>query len=141
MLGLATHLSHLDTSQVCSLEVTCEILASCAATYANNGVSPTTGQRVMSDETVKNTLQIMYSCGMYDYSGEWACTIGLPGKIASWLLISDVLLLTAYFNSQKRGQRGNLPCHSRCAWSLHLVPASRQTRQQPCRCSFLPTFC
>ena len=64
---------------MCSLEVTCEVLASCGATYANNGTSPITGEKVMSFDTVKNTLQIMYSCGMYDYSGEWACTIGLPG--------------------------------------------------------------
>jgi Glutaminase len=29
---------------------------------------------------VKNTLQLMYSCGMYDFSGEWACTVGMPAK-------------------------------------------------------------
>ena len=66
---------------VCSLEVTCDVLASCGATYANNGTSPITGEKAMSFDTVKNTLQIMYSCGMYDYSGEWACTIGLPGNL------------------------------------------------------------
>jgi len=63
------------------LEVTCDVLASCGATYANNGTSPITGEKAMSFDTVKNTLQIMYSCGMYDYSGEWACTIGLPGNL------------------------------------------------------------
>jgi glutaminase len=86
--------------QLCSLEVTSEILASCAATYANNGVSPITGQRVMSYDTVKNTLQIMYSCGMYDYSGEWACTIGLPAKSgvsgAIFLVIPGVLGLCVW---------------------------------------------
>jgi glutaminase A len=66
--------------QLCSMEVNCESLAQCGATYANNGVSVTTNKKVLSSDTVKNTLQIMYSCGMYDFSGEWACTIGLPAK-------------------------------------------------------------
>jgi len=48
--------------------------------YANEGVAPTTQKKVMDFNTLKNTLQIMYSCGMYDYSGEWACTTGLPAK-------------------------------------------------------------
>jgi len=26
---------------------------------------------------------VMYSCGMCEYSGTWACTIGLPAKSAS----------------------------------------------------------
>ncbi|KAL6042082.1 glutaminase [Balamuthia mandrillaris] len=66
--------------QMCSLEVNCETMAAIASMYANNGVSPLTGRRILAPATVKDTLQIMYSCGMYDYSGEWACTIGLPAK-------------------------------------------------------------
>ncbi|KAL6077461.1 glucan synthase [Balamuthia mandrillaris] len=66
--------------QLCSLEVTCEILASIGATFANNGTSPLSQKKELGFNTVKNALQIMYSCGMYDYSGEWACTTGLPAK-------------------------------------------------------------
>lgn len=25
-------------------------------------------------------MQLMFSCGMYDFSGEWACTVGIPSK-------------------------------------------------------------
>lgn len=55
-------------------------MAIIAATYANNGVNPLTGHKLMSSETVKKTVQMLFSCGMYDYSGEWACTVGLPAK-------------------------------------------------------------
>ena len=38
------------------------------------------GVQVFSTGTVKNCLSMMYSCGMYDYSGEFAFSIGLPAK-------------------------------------------------------------
>jgi glutaminase len=39
-----------------------------------------TGERVFSVDTVQKCLSLMSSCGMYDYSGEFAFTIGLPAK-------------------------------------------------------------
>jgi glutaminase A len=67
-------------TQCCSLSVTCETLASMAATFANKGVNPMTHKRVVSQETAVYTLKQMFTSGMYDFSGEWAMTIGLPGK-------------------------------------------------------------
>ena len=43
-----------------------------AATLANGGVCPITGEKVLSMEAVRNTLSLMHSCGMYDYSGQFA---------------------------------------------------------------------
>lgn len=46
-----------------------------AATLANGGVSPLTGERVVCNLAVRDTLSLMYSCGMYDYSGQFAFTV------------------------------------------------------------------
>jgi glutaminase len=66
--------------QCCSLEVTTDTMSIVAATMANGGVCPVTGLRVFRPDTVQKCLSLMYSCGMYDFSGEWAFRVGLPAK-------------------------------------------------------------
>ena len=59
-------------SQLCSIEVTCESGSVMAATLANGGICPITGKHVLSAEAVRNTLSLLHSCGMYDFSGQMA---------------------------------------------------------------------
>ncbi len=75
--------------QCCSIEANAEQMAAVAATLANGGICPISGERVFDTKTVQNCLSLMYSCGMYDYSGEFAFTIGLPAKsgVAGALMI------------------------------------------------------
>jgi len=58
--------------QSCSLEVNTEALAVMGATLANGGICPTTGEKVLNSSDVRDVLSLMYSCGMYNYSGQFA---------------------------------------------------------------------
>lgn len=64
----------------CAMTVSVNELAIMAATLANGGVCPTTGHRVIAGSVVRNTLSLMLSCGLYDFSGEFAFSVGLPAK-------------------------------------------------------------
>ncbi|TKR63083.1 hypothetical protein L596_026960 [Steinernema carpocapsae] len=66
--------------QLCSIETHCESAAVMASTLANGGVCPLTEKTVISPRPCRDVLSLMYSCGMYDYSGEFAFKIGLPAK-------------------------------------------------------------
>ncbi len=66
--------------QQCSILVTARDLAMMAATLANGGVNPVTGVRALQAQYVQDLLSIMYTCGMYDYAGQWAYDVGLPAK-------------------------------------------------------------
>nr|KAF6495950.1 hypothetical protein HJG63_010248 [Rousettus aegyptiacus] len=59
--------------QLCSVEVTCE----------------SGSESILSAEAVRNTLSLMHSCGMYDFSGQFAFHVGLPAKSA----VSGAILL------------------------------------------------
>ena len=54
------------------MEVTCETASIMAATLANGGICPITDEQIVSAQAVRNTLSLMHSCGMYNYSGEFA---------------------------------------------------------------------
>ena len=64
----------------CSIKVTCRDLAMMGATLSNMGCNPTTGQSAFNVASVKDVLSVMFTCGMYDYSGQWAYRVGVPAK-------------------------------------------------------------
>jgi glutaminase len=66
--------------QQCSILVHAHDLAVMGATLASGGVNPLTKERAIAQEYVKDVLSVMFSCGMYDYAGEWAYRVGLPAK-------------------------------------------------------------
>ena len=66
--------------QSCSVELNAETMSVVAATLANGGICPLSGERIFQPQTVQHCLSLMSSCGMYDFSGEFAFTIGLPAK-------------------------------------------------------------
>jgi glutaminase len=64
----------------CSVMVSATDLALMGATLANLGVHPVTRQQAFDVEAVRDTLAVMFTCGMYDYSGGWAFDVGVPAK-------------------------------------------------------------
>ena len=66
--------------QQCSVMVTCDDLARMAATLANGWVNPATAARPLPAARVRDVLSVMFTCGMYDFAGEWAFDVGVPAK-------------------------------------------------------------
>jgi glutaminase len=64
----------------CSVLVSADDLATIGATLANFGRHPHTGEQVVQARTVRDMLTVALTCGMYDYAGEWAFTVGIPAK-------------------------------------------------------------
>jgi glutaminase len=66
--------------QQCSVMVSCRDLAVMAATLANRGVNPITSDRAVAAGYIRDMLSVMYTCGMYNFAGEWSYRVGLPAK-------------------------------------------------------------
>lgn len=64
----------------CSFMVNTTDLAMMASTLANGGVHPLTGKRALSEDYSGDVLSLMFTCGMYDTSGKWAYSVGIPAK-------------------------------------------------------------
>jgi glutaminase len=64
----------------CSQTVTATQLATMAATLANIGRNPVTGDAIVDPLTVRHVMSMLLTCGMYDYAGHWAINVGLPAK-------------------------------------------------------------
>lgn len=67
-------------TKACSMMVTSKQLALIGATLANDGINPLTNKRVISSQNVKAVLAEMVINGLYENSGTWFVTVGLPAK-------------------------------------------------------------
>lgn len=93
----------------CSIEVTATQLATMATTLANLGIDPTTNEPVLDALAVRDTLSVMLSCGMYNYSGQWVVDAGIPAKSGVsggvFACVNEQMGIAAY--SPRLDERGN----------------------------------
>ncbi|KAF7991695.1 hypothetical protein HCN44_010496 [Aphidius gifuensis] len=66
--------------QCCAMESNCDAMSVMSATLANGGICPITEEKVLRPDSVRDVLSLMHSCGMYDYSGQFAFRVGIPAK-------------------------------------------------------------
>jgi len=98
----------------CSMMVTTQMMAECAATLANDGVNPFTCRRVFTSEHVRLILTAMSQNGMYCASDSWAHEVSLPSKSGVSGGIISVI----------SGRLGI------CTWSPHLDSSGNSIRGQ-----------
>jgi len=67
-------------TEQCAISVNAKDLAVMAATLADGGKNPVTKKQVMKTENVPEVLAVMATAGMYDDSGKWLYSTGLPAK-------------------------------------------------------------
>lgn len=90
----------------CAILVTCRDLAMIAATLSNMGRNPVTGAPVFDIMSVRHMLAIMFTCGMCDYSGEWAYRVGVPAKSGGVMAVVNRQIGIATY-SPRLDARGN----------------------------------
>jgi len=64
----------------CAIMMSCVDLARAFLFLANGGVNLWNQERVLTTSQAKRINALMQVCGLYDDSGEFAFTVGLPGK-------------------------------------------------------------
>ncbi len=109
VLGTSVDTATEDYFRQCSLVVSALDVATMAATVANAGFNPITGERVVSEQVARWTLAVMASCGMYDASGEWLARVGLPAKsgVGGGIVAVDPGLFGVGTFSPPLDERGN----------------------------------
>jgi len=100
---------------VCSYEASMEQLLYLPTLLANGGVDVFTGERIISLETVKITLAIMATCGLYDETGTHMVRTGMPAKsgvsgytIAVVPAKAGIAVLSPRVNSKGNSIRGEI---------------------------------
>jgi glutaminase len=67
-------------TEQCAINVNAKDLATMAATLANGGKNPVTGKQCMKTANVPKVLAVMATAGLYDDSGKWLYSTGMPAK-------------------------------------------------------------
>lgn len=66
--------------KLCSLSVNARSLAALGLLISNEGIDPFSGRRLIESMHVRTIKSLMFTCGMYDFSGEYGVRVGVPSK-------------------------------------------------------------
>lgn len=93
----------------CALMMSCEDVAKAFSFLANGGVNPFTDTRLLTLSQAKRLNALMQTCGLYDESGEFAFSTGLPGKsgVGGGIVAIVPKLLTICVWSPELNKHGN----------------------------------
>ena len=66
--------------RMCSLNVSADTLANMGLMIANGGQDPFTGKHIIHPGYIRTIRSLMFTCGLYDESGEYGVLVGIPSK-------------------------------------------------------------
>ena len=66
--------------RMCSLNVSADTLANLGLMIANGGQDPFTGKHIIHPGYIRTIRSLMFTCGLYDESGEYGVLVGIPSK-------------------------------------------------------------
>jgi glutaminase len=66
--------------KMCSLNVNARSLSKMGLLLANRGQNPFNGKHIIHPGYIRTIKSLMFTCGMYDESGEYGVLVGLPSK-------------------------------------------------------------
>ncbi|KAA9087086.1 glutaminase A [Microbacterium radiodurans] len=78
-------------ASACAVLVDTATLAVMGATLALGGVNPVSGERVVPASVARDVVAVMATCGVYDGSGRWMRSVGVPAKSS----VSGAIVLSA----------------------------------------------
>jgi glutaminase len=101
----------------CAVLVDAHALAVMGATLACGGRNPVSGARVVPPEVARDVVAVMATCGVYDGSGRWMRSVGVPAKSSVSggivLAVPDVLggaVVSPPLDDQGTSVRGRIAC-------------------------------
>ncbi|WP_225754267.1 glutaminase A [Actinotalea sp. Marseille-Q4924] len=106
-------------ARACAVLVDARTLAVMGATLACGGVNPITGRRVVPTEVARDVVSVMATCGVYDGSGRWMRSVGVPAKssVSGGIVLSAPGLLggavlSPPLDEQGTSVRGRIACET-----------------------------
>lgn len=120
-------------ARACAVLVDARALAVMGATLACGGLNPVSGERVVPPEVARDVVTVMATCGVYDGSGRWMRSVGVPAKSS----VSGAIVLSAPgvlggavisppLDAQGTSVRGRIACETLSAeLDLHVFGSRR----------------
>lgn len=120
-------------ARACAVLVDARVLAVMGATLACGGRNPVSGEQVVPPEVARDVVSVMATCGVYDGSGRWMRSVGVPAKssVSGGIVLSAPGVLGAAvvsppLDDQGTSVRGRLACE-RLSADLDLHVFGRRT--------------